>query len=414
MITLPGPRAEGAVTHVLAAPSSDADGQEESGSEEVRRVVELVLEHAETRPDETLGVITMGIQHALRVQAALDEALRLRPDLEPFFDETRPERFFVKNLERVQGDERDAILLSVGYGKDRSGRLRHYFGPLNQKGGYRRLNVAITRARARMTLVSSFSHRDMNPKVMGPEDAAPDGVELLRLYLQFAASGGKLLGDTGRAAPPPNGFEADIEAALTRRGIPLLHQWGASCYRIDLVAQHPDRPGRFVLAIECDGASYHSARTARDRDRLRQQQLEALGWRFHRIWSTDWFMRREEEIERAWNAFQAAVAEADRVDAAADETPLRSSADTAVSPPAAPEPPRAAGRASRPSIPTKESILHYQQWELTSLIGWIESDGRLRTDDELVAELTRELGFHKRGARIEAKCREALRQVRAG
>ena len=148
MITLPGPRAQGAVTHVLAAQPPDQDGQEESGSEEVRRVVELVLEHAETRPGETLGVITMGIKHALRVQAALDEALRHRPDMEEFFDETRSERFFVKNLERVQGDERDAILLSVGYGKDRSGRLPYRFGPLNQEGGHRRLNVAVTRAHA--------------------------------------------------------------------------------------------------------------------------------------------------------------------------------------------------------------------------------------------------------------------------
>src|SRR5262249_44827759 len=144
------------------------------------------------------------------------------------------------------------------------------------------------------------------------------------LYLQFAASRGKLLGDSGTTDTPPNGFEADIQEALTRRGMALLPQWGASRYRIDLVAQHPYRPGRFVLAIECDGASYHSAPTARDRDRLRQQQLEALGWRFHRIWSTDWFMRREEEIERAWIAFQAAVAHTDRVDAGTDPVSERS------------------------------------------------------------------------------------------
>jgi very-short-patch-repair endonuclease len=140
-----------------------------------------------------------------------------------------------------------------------------------------------------MTLASSFDHRDMDPN-----RSQARGVELLRLYLQYAASQGKNLGEAGHSGVPLNPFEADIYDTLTAKGIPLLPQWGVSRYRIDLVAQHPQKPGRFVLAIECDGASYHSAPTTRDRDRLRQQQLEALGWRFHRIWSIDWFIRQEE------------------------------------------------------------------------------------------------------------------------
>jgi len=183
--------------------------------------------------------------------------------------------------------------LSVGYGKDRSGKLPYRFGPLLTEGGERRLNVALTRARQRMTLVSSFDHRDMDPN-----RSQARAVELLRLYFQYATSQGKLLGEMGHSGIPLNPFEADIYDRLAAKGIPLLPQWGVSHYRIDLVAQHPQKLGRFVLAIECDGASYHSSPTARDRDRLRQQQLEVLGWRFHRIWSTDWFMRREEEIQR--------------------------------------------------------------------------------------------------------------------
>src|SRR5207245_10470094 len=136
-------------------------------------------------------------------------------------------------------------------------------------------------------------------------------VELLRRYLEYAASGGVRLGDGGLSAVPLNAFELDVYDALSAKGISLVPQWGASRYRIDLVAKHPVRPGRFVLAIECDGASLHSVPTARDRDRLRQQHLEALGWRFHRIWSTDWFMRREEEVSRALAAFGAAVTQAD-------------------------------------------------------------------------------------------------------
>jgi REase_MTES_1575 len=157
------------------------------------------------------------------------------------------------------------------------------FGPLNGDGGHRRLNVAITRARRRITLVSSFSHLDMYPT------RARGGTTLLRDYLQYAASGGRIFGDGQASTVPLNAFEADIKEALEAAGIPIVPQWGASKYRIDLVARHPEHQGQFVLAIECDGATYHSAPTARDRDRLRQQHLEALGWSFHRIWFTDWF-----------------------------------------------------------------------------------------------------------------------------
>jgi REase_MTES_1575/AAA domain len=279
LITFPGTGGPPVIQHVLVQQTPQGDGESESSAPEVQRVVELVLQHAAARPDETLGVIAMGITHAQRIQAALDRALESHAGLDTFFDLNTPERFFVKNLERVQGDERDAIILSIGYSKDRTGRLLYHFGPLLSDGGERRLNVAITRARNRLTLVSSFDHTDMDP---GRSNAR--GVELLRLYLQYAASRGENLGDTGRSNVPINAFEADVLDALTSRGIHLIPQWGASKYRIDFVAQHPERPGRFVLAIECDGASYHSAPTARDRDRLRQQHLEALGWKFHRIW----------------------------------------------------------------------------------------------------------------------------------
>ena len=228
----------------------------------------------------------MGIAHARRVEAAVDQAVQDRPELADFFDPKRAKRFFVKNLERVQGDERDAIVLTVGYGKDESGRLPYRFGPLLSDGGERRLNVAITRARRRMTVVSSFSHLDMDPS-----RSKARGVELLRAYLEYAASGGSRLARVGGTAVPLNDFEQSVHDALVKRGIELIPQWGASQYRIDLVAKHPRRPGEFVLAIECDGATNHSGGTARERDRLRQQHLEALGWRFHRIWSTDWLPR---------------------------------------------------------------------------------------------------------------------------
>jgi len=408
LITFPGSGGPPALSRVLVPFIPGQDGQEESSSAEVRRVVELILKHATEHPDETLGVIAMGIKHAQRVEAAVEYALVARPDLEAFFAEDKKERFFVKNLERVQGDERDAIILTIGYGKDRSGRLLYRFGPLLNKGGERRLNVAITRARRRMTVVSSFDYRDMDP-----DRTKARGVELLRLYLEYAASKGKLFGDQGEMPFPENSFEADVQNALHAKGIELIPQYGVSKYRIDFVAKHPKRPGRMVLAIECDGASYHSAYTARDRDRLRQQHLEALGWRFHRIWSTDWFMQRDREIDRAVAAYKAAVDRADRSDTSGGSPTTNSDgpgANGSSHPPdigtASPMNPRG----PRPRIPKRASIDEYRPDELAALINWIESDGRLRTDQELADELVKALGFKRRGARIDEAVRKAVAQ----
>jgi very-short-patch-repair endonuclease len=233
-------------------------------------------------------------------------------------------------------------------------------------------------------------------------------VELLRYYLQYAATEGKRLADAAPTGFPLNEFEAEVYDVLQSKGIPLIPQVGASRFRIDLVARHPKEPGRFVLAIECDGASYHSSPTARDRDRLRQQQLENLDWRFHRIWSTDWFIRKEEEIERALAVYKAAVEYADSHRPAAPLAP--STADGPATNSGAPNPRSARG--PRPNVPIRESITEYYDSEIMQLIQWINSDGHLRTDDEIIDELLPELGFARRGARIEAVIRYMLERVR--
>ena len=281
-----------------------------SNPDEVERVVELVLEHARETPQESLGVIAFGQHHADNIDNALMRRLSGLddPSLDEFFSEGNEERFFVKNIERVQGDERDAIILSVGYHKDANGNLPYRFGPILQEGGERRLNVAVSRARSWLTLVSSFSHRDMDP---GRSSAR--GVVLLRQYLEYAASGGQVLGSSVSDVPL-NPFELSILDGLVKRGIPVTPQYGVSGYRIDFACAHPEEPGRMVLAIEADGASYHSAPTARDRDRLRQQVLEEKGWRFHRIWSTEWFRNREVELDKAEQAWKRAVETSDEDD----------------------------------------------------------------------------------------------------
>jgi very-short-patch-repair endonuclease len=400
LTTFPGTIGPECMRHVLVPFASGEAGSETSTSAEVARVVELILDHAERRPDESLGVIAMGIKHSDRIEEMLRRALHDRPDLEEFFDENQPERFFIKNLERVQGDERDAIILSVGYGKTPDGRMLYRFGPLNQEGGERRLNVAVTRAKDRMTLVSSFSHVDMDP-----ERTTRRGVELLRLYLQYAESRGENLGERALEQPQLNPFEVDVRDTLERAGIPLCAQYGCSGFRIDYAAKHPTKPGEMVLAIECDGASYHSSATARDRDRLRQEHLERLGWRFHRIWSQDWFDNKEREVEKALAAYKAALIE--------EKQPVleRSTAVAGSNP--AETLPTTPSRGPRPPVRRGLSIGEYRHSELRQVVRWIQSDTLLRTNDQLVAEVMDALGFQKRGSRIVAAIEAAIADERS-
>jgi very-short-patch-repair endonuclease len=411
LITFPSTGGALALSHVLVSPNGNDARQADmtrSNPDEAKKVVEMVIEQARSRPQESLGVIALGIKHAQRIQAELDRVLPACPDLEEFFSQGRDEPFFVKNLERVQGDERDAILLSVGYGKDADGKLPYRFGPLLQDGGERRLNVAVTRARSHLALVSSFSHLDMDPN-----RSRSRGVELLRLYLEYAASQGRGLADAHKAGAALNAFEADVYDALTAKGIPLVPQWGVSGYRIDFVAQHPDKPGAFVLAIECDGASYHSTPTARDRDRLRQQQLEALGWTFHRIWSTDWYFRREEEIGRAVGAYERAVKRYEERGAqVAAVEPAALVASNSPAPANVSLQSRLPQRGPRPSVNKRSKIDEYSDEELVMLVKWIKSDGLERIDDEIMREMLAELGFQKLGSRIKEAIRQAINATR--
>jgi very-short-patch-repair endonuclease len=401
LVTFPSPGSEDpALTHILVDQTAGGDSQELSSSPEVARVVQLILDHAQHRPNESLGVIAMGIKHSNRIQAELIRTRRGRPELDGFFDAHPDEKFFVKNLERVQGDERDSIILSIGYGKDSSGTLPYRFGPLLNEGGHRRLNVAVTRAKRRATLVSSFSHLDMDPG-----RSSKKGVELLRLYLEYAASGGEVFGDGGPTTVERNEFEIQVQLALEREGLLIKPQFGASRYRIDMVVQHPDQPGRQVLAIECDGASYHSSPTARDRDRLRQEHLEARGWRFVRIWSTDWFARPDEEVARVMEAYARSLASNPHMaQGPKDAGPHPLSTEALQDPSSAPRP----SRDPRPAVPRQLAITEYSIKELATIARWIQSDGLLRTDEELVTAMMADLGFARRARRIEAALRQAI------
>lgn len=203
------------------------------------------------------------------------------------------EPFFVKNLENVQGDERDIIVISTVYGPSSvGGSVFQRFGPINSRMGHRRLNVLFTRAKERVIVVTSLRPEDVKLQA-----GSSPGVIALKRYLEFARSGRLEMGtagDGGYESP----FEAEVAEVLRSLGYHSTPQVGVAGFFIDLGVRHPVNSDHFILGIECDGASYHSAKSARDRDRLRQEILERLGWSLYRIWSTDWFRARSQEIKR--------------------------------------------------------------------------------------------------------------------
>lgn len=243
----------------------------------------------------TLGVVTFNQTQQRLIEKLLDEELRKAPLLEGRIQAHGAERLFIKNLENVQGDERDFILFSVTYGRDAAGRMPMNFGPLNQEGGERRLNVAITRARMGVTIYSSI-----RPEEIDLSKSRAAGVTDLKNYLEFAQKGPRALVEqslpTGREPDSP--FEVEVIRSLRNKGWIVHPQVGCSGYRLDMAVVDPENPGRYILGIECDGATYHSLPTARDRDRLREMVLNGLGWRLHRIWSTDWWTDPQREIEK--------------------------------------------------------------------------------------------------------------------
>ena len=275
---------------------------------EAREIAVAIIEHARKfgtasryPTGMSLGVGTFSVAQR---DAILDELEVLRKqnlEVESFFEAGGPEPFFIKNLETIQGDERDVIFISVGYGPDESGIISMGFGPLTAKGGERRLNVLITRARRRCEVFSSLSSSDIDLS-----RTQSIGVRVLRAFLQYAETG-----HLDRAIVKRRGidsdFEEDVGSCLATLGYPVEHQVGVAGFFIDLAIKDINRPGCFILGIECDGAAYHSSLSARDRDRLREQVLRDRGWRIHRIWGTDWYRRRDVEIQRLVNAISVAT-----------------------------------------------------------------------------------------------------------
>jgi very-short-patch-repair endonuclease len=270
---------------------------------EAELVAAAVLDHLRKSPEHSLMVASMNRNQADLIDDELAKRRLQYPFLFDGYESKHPhERLLVRNLENIQGDERDVVFISITYGRDAAGIVRQQFGPLLRDGGERRLNVLITRARLRCEVFSNLTSEDIR------NDPPRQGLASLQRYLKFAQTGDMdLAAPTGREEESP--FEEEVIAVLRGRGLDVVPQVGSEGFRIDMAVRDPKAPGRFVLGIECDGATYHSARTARDRDKLRQRVLESRGWRLHRIWSHDWWQDRDGETERLICAVKEALAD---------------------------------------------------------------------------------------------------------
>jgi very-short-patch-repair endonuclease len=387
-----------------------SNGRWKSGSNggfnavEADRIAQLIMRHFSTEPSRSLGVVAFSQRQQIAILDQLERLRKAHRSLEMFFSEDREEPFFVKNLENVQGDERDVIFLSVGYGPDENGRIAMRFGPLNREGGQRRLNVAVTRAREAMTIVSSMKAQNIDPTRTNSV-----GAKLLRAYLDFAERGITALGSDVTQVNEhdyDSPFEREVAEALIAHGLEVRKQVGCSGYRIDLAVVDPQSPGRFLLGIECDGATYHRSATARDRDRLRQEVLESLGWTIVRIWSTDWVQDPLSQIDRV-------VAQYDRV-----------RSDTTASHPSRPDVATPEHRLDeipldvvnvRPKSPSSaiafQNIDEVSDAHIKDLLLALLGNYGATEEEDLKQAVTRQLGFQRMGRKIRTRiegCIEGL------
>ncbi|WFU20729.1 DUF3320 domain-containing protein [Bradyrhizobium sp. CB3481] len=309
LMTFPSPvTRDTAVRYVHVEGGIYERGGAKVNRKEAEAVVAEVVRRLKTST-KSIGVVTFNGDQQRLIENMLDQARRSDPALEPHFDRNQTrEPIFVKNIENVQGDERDIIIFSVAVGPDKIGRITAQISSLNSEGGHRRLNVAVTRARSELLVFAT-----LRPEQIDLGRTSAKGVVDFKHFLEFAEHGARAIAEafstTGRETESP--FEDAVMDALQSRGWEVHPQVGVSFFRIDLGIVHPDFPGRYLAGVECDGATYHRSATARDRDRLREMVLTSLGWRIRRIWSTEWWMDASSAADKI-HARLTADLEADR------------------------------------------------------------------------------------------------------
>ncbi|MBM3096067.1 DUF3320 domain-containing protein [Ensifer sp. T173] len=381
---------------------------------EAKVVAEAIIRHALETPHLSLGVAAFSIKQRREIQDQLELLRRLNPQTEEFFHSHPNEPFFVKNLENVQGDERDVILISVAYAKNPQGYMSMRFGPLGAEGGERRLNVLISRAKRRCEVYASITDEDIDI-----ERGKGKGIFAFKLFLHFARTG--RLSMAARAERSMDSvFEEQVMAALQEKGYQVHPQVGIAGFFIDLAIADESVPGRYLIGIECDGASYHDARSARDRDRLRQAVLEDHGWTIHRIWSTDWFQRPRAELDRVVNAIERA--KADVISGSSEAGRNKRAVPVEV---VTIERTNVTEVGLQQVVQDVDSSCHYKEAELlpeastelheapTGLLAnlvkqTVEVEGPIHTD-EIVTRIRTAWGLQRSGSRIDAQVGNAIR-----
>lgn len=328
LVVFPSPYGQSGKLGVRAVYLKDAIYENNTNLREAKRVVDAAVEHIISRSKESLGIVTLNIKQRDLISELLEDRLRSiqgAPEYREYWaSEGQP--LFIKNLENVQGDERDAIIISTTFGKPPGANVvRQNFGPISKQGGWRRLNVLFTRAKRSVSVFTS-----MRPEDFPDDPAMPLGTKALKDYLEFARSG-LLITAEDTNLEPDSDFEVAVIDMLKARGYEVTPQLGVAGYRIDIAVKHPNFPGAYLAAVECDGATYHSALSVRDRDRIRQEILESLGWRgrIWRIWSTDWFRSPKQEAEKLFS-FLDDKAQTWRPDHAAGERWIEEGANESV------------------------------------------------------------------------------------
>lgn len=314
LLTFPSPFREGmGVQWQYVANGTYDRGKSATNREEANAVVKEIVRRLKDNKlkEHSIGVVTFSMAQQTLIEDILEQVRRNNVDIDHFFSDEIAEPVFIKNLENVQGDERDVILFSICYGPDMQGKVTMNFGPMNREGGERRLNVAITRSRREVIVFSSLRADQIDLS-----RTRARGVRDLKNFLDYAERGPSAIPEA--ASYNPNAdfdspFEKVVHDALVVKGWIVHLQVGCARYRIDLAVVDPESPGRYLLGIECDGANYHRAKTARDRDKLRESVLHNLGWRLHRIWSTDWWKDPSQELTKVLAAIKKAKAEKSRL-----------------------------------------------------------------------------------------------------
>jgi very-short-patch-repair endonuclease/DNA polymerase III delta prime subunit len=407
LVVFPSPGSKtqmGIIFHHLVDTVYDRGGTR-TNPKEAEIVAQAVMEHARHHPRQSLGVVAFSTAQREAIQDALEQKRKETPDLEDFFKTSKEEPFFVKNLENVQGDERDVMFISIGYGRTKEGYVSMSFGPLNNDGGEKRLNVLITRAKQRCEVFTNITAADITT-----ERTASRGVQALKSFLHYAQHGTlHLPTETDREADSP--FEEMVALALERQGYTVRKQVGSQGFYLDLAIVDLAHPGRYLLGIECDGAAYHSARSARDRDRLRQQVLEGMGWRIHRIWSTDWFRHPERELKRVVEAIEKAKLSAHLIDEA--EEVITVDGGIVREQQSDEEVPQYQLAVLPKEIATKE----LQQHSIGKLAGWIEAIVKTESPvhfDEVARRMAEAAGVTRVGTRMKSQLSLAAKFAEGG